>query len=44
MMLTPRYLPVQLQCSNKMVVTLTVSNGQSLNTESLDFSVSCVNR
>nr|BAO57178.1 generative cell specific-1 [Gonium pectorale]BAO57179.1 generative cell specific-1 [Gonium pectorale] len=33
----------ELNCANKLVVTLTVGNGQSLRTEDLEFSLSCIN-
>lgn len=34
----------ELDCSDKVVVTLTVANGQSLKTEDLEFSLGCANR
>ncbi|KAG2447311.1 hypothetical protein HYH02_007641 [Chlamydomonas schloesseri] len=33
----------ELDCQEKVVVTLTVGNGQSLQTEALEFSLSCLN-
>jgi hypothetical protein len=33
-----------LSCKNEIVVTLSVGGGQTLGTDSLDFTISCVGR